>query len=254
MKKMRGLYFLVILFTTSVVMANPLMEKANELYRKEKYAEAIQSYEKVLKTKHQSVALYYNLANAHYKLNHIAPSIYYYEKALMLDSSDEEVLNNLQFAQAMTIDDIKAVSEVGILAWIKGISGLFHYNTWAIISVFVAVLISVFFAIYYFSTSVNTKRYSFITMLIFNVLLVIVLSIGFFAKSMVESENPAIVFANTAPVKNEPNMNAEDTFVLHEGTKVFVKEKYSEWCKVALSNGSEGWIQSQSIKEVKSPF
>lgn len=248
---MKRLYFLMILLSTTLTWANPLLEKANELYRKEKYAAAIETYEKVLETKQHSVALYYNLANAHYKLSHIAPSIYYYEKALLLNPTDKEVLNNLQFAQAMTIDDIKPVSEVGISAWAKSISGLFHYDTWGKISVLISVLISICFAIYYFSGTVNAKRFSFITMLVFTSLLITTLVVGLFAKNIIESENPAIVFANTAPVKNEPNLNAEDTFVLHEGSKVYIKETYSEWCKVSLSNGSEGWILAQNIKTIK---
>lgn len=251
---MKAIYFLMIVWSTTVAWANPLLEKANELYRKEKYNEAIEAYEKVLESKQHSVALYYNLANAHYKLNHIAPSIYYYEKALLLNPADTEVLNNLQFAQAMTIDDIKSVPEVGVMAWAKSISGWFHYNTWALISVFMAGLVALFFALYYFSVTVNAKRISFISMLVSVGIFGVVLGIGFFAKNVSESENPAIVFVHTAPVKNEPNRNAEDTFVLHEGTKVNIKETYSEWCKVALLDGSEGWILAQSIKAVKSPF
>ncbi len=251
---MKAIYFLMIVCSTAITWANPLLEKANELYRKEEYAAAIETYEKVLEYKQHSVALYYNLANAHYKLHHIAPSIYYYEKALLLNPTDEEVLNNLQFAQAMTIDDIKPVSEVGISAWAKSVSGLFHYDTWAYLSVFLSVLISVFFAGYYFSRQASYKRFSFISMMAVSFLLVLSFIVGLYAKSVDESENPAIVFANTAPVKNEPKIAAEDTFVLHEGAKVNIKENQGEWCKIALSNGSEGWILTQSIKAVKSIF
>ena len=84
----------ILLLLVSTAWANPLLEKANELYRKEKYEEAITVYETILKGKQQSVALYYNLGNAHYKLHHIAPAIYNYEKALLLDPSDEEVQTN----------------------------------------------------------------------------------------------------------------------------------------------------------------
>ena len=244
----------MILLSTTLTWANPLLEKANELYRKEKYAAAIETYEKVLENKQHSVALYYNLANAHYKLHHIAPSIYYYEKALLLNPTDEEVLNNLEFAQAMTIDDIKPVPEVGVLAWMKSFTNLLHYNTWAYLSVFLSVLIAVFFMGYYFSSQTGYNRFSFISMMSVSFILLVVLLIGYFAKSVDESENSAIVFANTAPVKNEPNFNAEDTFVLHEGAKVNIKENQGAWCKIALSNGSEGWILIQSIKAVKSIF
>ena len=83
------------------------------MYNEGKYAEAISLYESILATKKHSAALYFNLANAHYKLNHIAPSIYYYEKALQLNPNDSDIKNNLAFAQNMTIDAINDVPEVG---------------------------------------------------------------------------------------------------------------------------------------------
>ena len=44
----------ILLLLVSTAWANPLLEKANELYRKEKYEEAITVYETILKGKQQS--------------------------------------------------------------------------------------------------------------------------------------------------------------------------------------------------------
>lgn len=54
-----------------------LFEKGNSAYQEGNYESAIQQYEKVLDNGETSAELYYNLANAHYKLNHIAPSIFF---------------------------------------------------------------------------------------------------------------------------------------------------------------------------------
>ncbi|MDO1514771.1 tetratricopeptide repeat protein [Maribacter confluentis] len=42
------------------------------------------------------------MGNAYYKLNKIAESIYYYEKALLLAPNDQEIKTNLSYAQNMT--------------------------------------------------------------------------------------------------------------------------------------------------------
>ena len=98
-------YILSFLFSLGLFSQNEaLFEKANTLYNEGKYAEAIDNYRAILETEKHSVDLYYNLANAHYKLDNIAPSIYYYEKALKLSPYDEETLNNYSFAKQMTID------------------------------------------------------------------------------------------------------------------------------------------------------
>ena len=63
---------------------NPF-EKATQYYDQGEYQNAIDQYKSILKSGKESSALYYNLANTYYKLNHVPESIYYYEKALQLN-------------------------------------------------------------------------------------------------------------------------------------------------------------------------
>ena len=81
-------YILLFLFGYIGFAQNQtLFDKANALYNEGKYEEAITNYKAILETANHSADLYFNLANAHYKLNNIAPSIYYYEKALQLEQA-----------------------------------------------------------------------------------------------------------------------------------------------------------------------
>jgi uncharacterized protein YgiM (DUF1202 family) len=52
-------------------------------------------------------------------------------------------------------------------------------------------------------------------------------------------------------VKSEPQKASPATFILHEGTKVFVEETLGKWKKIQLTDGTEGWIESEAIREVK---
>ena len=104
------LYILSFLLSAiSFAQNETLFEEANTLYNKGKYGEAIDKYTSILETGNHSASLYFNLANANYKLNNIAPSIYFYEKALQLAPNDSDINNNLAFAQNMTIDDKEIV-------------------------------------------------------------------------------------------------------------------------------------------------
>lgn len=249
MKNVIYTFLFLCFFTTN--WANPLLEKANDLYKKEQYDQAIIAYEKILENNQHSVALYYNLANAHYKLHHIAPSIYYYEKALLLDPDDADVKNNLSFAQAMAIDEIKPVENVGINAFIYNLTHLISLNYWAYISIVFAVIFIVLFAIYYFSDGVKTKRINFFGMICTSSICILSIVAGLIEKKRLNDEKPAIVFSSIASVKNEPNKNAEDAFVLHEGTKVMILEGNEDWIKISIADGSEGWINSKNIKALK---
>lgn len=84
----------------------------------------------------------------------------------------------------------------------------------------------------------------------FVVLLVIFLSVfsAIFEKNRINNTKPAIVFSETAQVKNEPKLNAPDAFILHEGTKVFIIESIANWKKIELTDETTGWIQESEIK------
>lgn len=249
MKKL--VYILITLLFAQASFAQNAFEKGNELYRKGKYEEAAQAYESILKDKKESAEVYFNLGNAYYKLNRIAPSIYNYEKALLLNPNDKDVTVNLGFAQKMAIDDIKAVPKVGFTKMLYNITGSYHYDTWAWIAVAFASLCLLFFLGYYLAGTTLIKRIFFIGM--FVSLLVIVISIlsAVFVKSVTLKERPAIVFDEVVSVKSEPSKSAQDAFILHEGTKVFVTEEVDNWKKIELADDSVGWIESSAIKEVK---
>ena len=96
-------YIFILLFQFSVGQSTDessqkVFEIANEMYKKGDYENAIQKYEFIEKSlKQESADLYFNLGNSYYKLNKIAPSIYYYEKALLLKPTDKTIKTNLAF-------------------------------------------------------------------------------------------------------------------------------------------------------------
>ncbi|ALJ05719.1 ion channel protein [Pseudalgibacter alginicilyticus] len=247
---MKQTFYILILLFCSVLNAqnDVIFEKANTLYNEGKYAEAIDTYKNILDTKHHSAALYFNLANAHYKLNNIAPSIYYYEKALQLEPNDQDIKNNLAFANNMTIDAIDTVPEAGLKRLLNKTTNIMSFDTWAImaiVSVFCSVIL---FLMYYFAYSTLKKRLSFIGSFVFLAWMLISLSFAFHNYNLVQKDKPAIIFANESKVKSEPNTRSEESFRLHEGTKVQVLETVDDWKKIKLADGKTGWIETKDIK------
>jgi len=241
----------ILLLTTQVFFAQSGFEKGNYLYQKGKYEQAISEYESVLATKNHSAELYFNLGNCYYKLNKVAPAIYNYEKALLLNPDDGEIQNNLKFAQKLTIDEVKEVPKVGFAKLIHNFTSVFHYNTWAWISILLSTLFLLSFIGYYFSQIALSKRIFFFGMFTLVFLLLISVSSAISEKSHYENERPAVVFAEMVLVKSEPQKASGTVFTLHEGTKVFVLETLENWKKIQLTDGTEGWIEKTAIKEVK---
>lgn len=243
------LYILSFLFSLSFFAQNNVVfDKANTLYNEGKYTDAISQYESILATKNHSAALYFNLGNAHYKLNHIAPSIFYYEKALQLDPNDSDIKNNLALAKNMTIDAINVIPEGGLSKILNKTTNSLTFDNWAKVSVGFVFCFVVLFLIYYFAYSSLRKRLAFLGSMATLFLMCVTLLFAFHKFNLDKVDKPAIVFAQESSVKNEPNSRSEDAFNLHEGTKVQVLDTVNNWKKIKLQDGKTGWIPSADIK------
>ncbi len=198
-----------------------------------------------------SAELYFNLGNAYYKLNQIAPSIYYYEKALLLRPNDSEIKNNLAYSQNMTLDAIEVLPETGLANLYKRFTGYLSFDQWAKTAVFFMILFVLLYIAFYFFRYSTRKRIAFIGSLLAILLSIISTVFAFIEYEDFKTDNPAIVFAQESQVKTEPNDRSQQAFVLHEGTKVNVLEELNQWKKISLADGKTGWISSESIKLLK---
>ena len=246
------IYIIVILFDSFLYgQSNEAFEEANACYNDGDYQEAIDIYTSILEEGQHSAELYYNIGNAHYKLNNVAPSIYYYEKALLLNPNDKDLLNNMAYAKNMTIDAIEVVPEVGFSKLIKTFTNTMSFDNWAKLSVSLVILFVLLFLMYYFSQITGKKRLAFITSVLSLILAFIALGFAFNSYDLNQKNNPAIVFVKESQVKSEPNLRSAGAFEIHEGTKVQVIDTVSNWKKIRLSDGKSGWVSNEDIKMIK---
>ncbi len=246
---MKNLIYILVLLS-QVAFAQSKFAQANDLYRKGNYTEAATAYEAILAEKKESPELYYNLGNAYYKLDKVAPAIYNYEKALLLNPNYRDAKVNLAYANKMTADHIKPALKAGFGQFLNRFTSSYHYDSWAWGAVACAFLFLGGFVGYYFSATTLLKRIFFGSMMV--VLAGIVLSIfaAVYIRASQSAQHPAIVFDEVISVKAEPNANADDAFLLHEGTRVNVLDKLDNWKKIQLADDTQGWIPAKAIREL----
>lgn len=242
---------LLMLLISETFWAQSAFDKGNQYYQKENYQAAVSSFENILNSGKQSAELYFNIGNCYYKLHKVAPAIFNYEKALLLRPNDVEIKTNLEFARKMAIDDIKVIPKVGFNKIILAFTSKYHYNTWAWIAVVFAGLSLLFFIGFYFSRAAFLKRAFFIGMFLSIILICLSTASGFYEKMRIDNEKPAIIFAETTPLKSEPKTGGQDAVLLHEGTKVFILGSIANWKKIELTDETIGWIEESAIKEIK---
>lgn len=249
---MKKLLTVCLLFGSIVGFAqsDALFEQGIENYKKGAFSNAVTNWKKVIDNGEESAALYFNLGNAHYKLNNVGPSIYYYEKALQLAPNDSDIKTNLAFAENARIDVIEPLPKTFFSRWYATIATIFTYNGWAIISVICVFLFVILFLLYWFSASETKKRFYFTSSIVFALLCIGTLVMAFQTYSDFTQNRPAIIFAETTEVKSEPNMGSTSAFEIHEGTKVQIIDEDDDWARIRLADGKDGWIPFNDFKQL----
>ncbi|MEH6620747.1 tetratricopeptide repeat protein [Maribacter arcticus] len=251
MFKKLAIFFSLFTVLLCTAQSNKLFDEATAAYNSGEYEKAIGFYTDILDDGEHSAAVYYNLGNSYYKLNNIAESIYFYEKALLLSPNDEEVKTNLSYAQNMTIDAIDTMPETGLSKLYKSVTGKLTFDQWAYLAIALMIIFVLLYILFYYANSSTLKRWSFIGSILALFICIIAIVFAFIQRSDFKDLQPAIIFAEESSIKSEPNASSQQVFVIHAGTKVNVLDQLDEWNKIKLADGKTGWIQKNELKLLK---
>jgi len=241
-------YFLVIGSSSFAQTTEVLFKAANDFYKKGAYENALKSYQQIEAKQLESADLYYNLGNTYYKLNQVAPAIYYFEKALKLDPTNKDFKNNLSIAQRTTIDKIDSIPKTFLQKIDESYIRKFSFETWAYVSIVASILFVLLFLSYYFAFHSTLKRLYFILSILSFLFIILSFTFAYTGADYEKNHQPAIIFSQLARVKNAPTLNSTDVFELHEGTKVIILEQVDDWLKIKLADGKIGWIAKTDLK------
>ena len=250
MKKILIIAFVLLTSIGFSQTADELFAKGNSLYQRENYEAAIEQYKLIDELEMQSDELFFNLGNSYYKLNKVAPAIYYFEKALKLNPSNADAKTNLAFANRMTIDAIDVLPKTIFKDFSDAVIYKLTYEIWAKLAVGFSFFGALIFLLYHFSYSSRKKLLYFNLSILSVVLLIISLSFAFKSYDYTVNTKTAIIFKQTTEIKNAPTLNSDTVFKLHEGTKVIVLDEIDDWKKIKLADGKIGWMIADYLKEI----
>ena len=243
-------FLLVQFFALTLYAQDTAIKEAEAAYTKEDYGKAIELYENLLKSNGPSAAIYYNLGNAYYKANKIAPAILNYERALVLDPGDSDIRFNLQLARQKSVDKIEPAGDFFLTEWFKAIQNSASADSWAKIGIVCFILFIGCLTLFFFSKYIRLKKIGFYAGLLLLVVVIFSNIFGSHQKNEIMSRKNAIIFAPTVTIKSSPDASGTDLFILHEGTKVSIKSKLGDWNEITTGDGSVGWIPVKDIEVI----
>ena len=237
---------------TSPLSNNPdeLWQAANTAYNAGNYAQAEECYTRIVEQGLHSAALYYNLANAHFKQDELGKALLYYNRALRLRPNDEDIRHNLEYAEQSTKDSIEEIPEFFLKTWIKSLRGALSCTAWSILSLVMLIAALSFGLLYLLAQRLSLRKTGFYLMAVTALLFVITTAFAWSERNMLIKRSEAIVMDSAVSIKSSPDRSATELFVLHEGTKVTIGEAIEGWAEVRIADGRKGWIEEERIERI----
>jgi len=223
------------------------IKAAETAYAVEQYDRAIELYESVLRSYGDSYELFYNLGNSYYKDGKIAHAILNYERALLIKPGDGDVRFNLELAKQQTVDKIEPLKEFFLTEWFRSVQNLIGVDSWATIGIIGFILFICCLVLFFFSKWMRLKKIGFYLGILLFIIVVFANIFAYNQKDDLIDRRGAIVFAPTVTVKSSPDNSGTDLFVLHEGTKVYIRSTVGDWSEIVFENGNVGWINKKDI-------
>jgi tetratricopeptide (TPR) repeat protein len=230
-----------------------LFAQANRAYSDRQYEQAVQLYDSILAQGLVSAEVYYNLGNAHYKLNHIAEALLNYERALRLEPDHDDADFNRRLANLKVVDNVEPQPEFVLARWwselIEGRSPA-QWGYWAM-GLLWGVVVAV--AVLFFVPRPQVRRVAFVGGLVMGLLSVGCLGLGLLRYQHSQNNQYGLIMTPNAYVKNAPG-GETDLLILHEGVKVKILDQVDGWTRVGLDGASigevVGFVRSESVSVI----
>ena len=237
-----------IAFSAFASVDDSLMQQGNTAYQNGDYKLAIDCYHEIISHGNEGAILYYNLGNAYFKAKQTPEALLWYERALRLDPSNEDIKHNIAYANMQITDKIEVLPELFIVRWWNALSKSMTVTGWAMM----AVVFGAFFALSIALILVSRRRWLSVTTVVLALfsLIIAIFSLIFASKESKRyiRQPEAIVMQSVVNAKGTPNETGTSLFVIHEGLKVAVTDRVGTWVEIRLPNGEKGWVEAATVE------
>ncbi|MBO5671625.1 MAG: SH3 domain-containing protein [Alistipes sp.] len=248
----------------AVTTAEASMADGIKAYADKDYAAAVDSFERVALLGYADADLYYNLANAYFKLGQtrlsasgrtfvdgeLGRAVLNYRRALRLDPAMEDARYNLDIAVDHT-NDTETIPASFIVGLWHSIGDQATANGWTIFSVvdFIVLLVAILF--YLLSQSVVLRKLTFVIAIISLLFFVLSTAFALSQRAKLQDRGQAVVVCNdTTPVHASPDSASKVIRQPSQGVTVELLRAHGEWTEILFSDGEKGWIRSSVIEIV----
>ncbi|MDR2980286.1 MAG: tetratricopeptide repeat protein [Bacteroidales bacterium] len=256
--KRRTIFVLVVFLTVSVpglyaldnLPIEQYFQQAAEFYQQEEYRQALDNYLQIMDNGYEGAVLFYNIGNCYFKLHEKSQALLWYERALRLDPSNEDIKHNISYINQTLIDKIDKMPEFLLVQWWNNLSRSMTSNGWAVVSIVACLLFFTMLLLIIIARRRWLQSISLLLSIVFFVCLVITIVFSRKEQLRYVKNQEAIITQSVVIAKSTPTHSGSDLFAIHEGLKVAITDRIGEWYEIKLSNGEKGWVEGENLEKI----
>lgn len=246
----------------SKTTARASWEAGIEAYNNKEYADAVEAFESVVANDHASADVYYNLANAYFKLGQqgdtsrpfaggeLGRAVLNYERALKLDPTMDDARYNLDIAKDLT-NDTESVPESFIARLWHSFAGAMTTNGWATLSLSSLFVTVGLLLLYLLHSAIVVRKVAFFLAIATVLLFVLATALSLTQLSAVTDSSRAVILTNdTTPVHASPDSGSKIIRQPSQGVTVQMERTQGDWTEVRFADGEKGWLRTRSVEVI----
>ena len=248
---------IIVLLALPLAAANANIDRANQAYKQELYNEALKLYLQEAEQTGVSSSLYCNIGDTYYRLKDNVHAVLYYERALLLDPSNNDARFNLDFVRGrMQLPD--DAGDSWFSNWVDQTVSRLSSNTWAIIAIVTFLLFLAGLAAYLFMDNVLMRKIGFFGGALMIAASVLANLAAFHVYHKATGGNGAIVMPETVTLSTAPRAprdKSEEAFELQQGTRVEIVDSISDktsgkWLQISTAGGHKAWLNAKDVEVI----
>ena len=220
------------------------------LYKENDFKGAAQAWESARSAGAEDWRLYYNLGNAHARLNEPARAVLNYERAQRLAPKESRIRENLEFVRLRLKDRFPEAGQGLTSRLLDTLYNLLSTSGLAVLVLALVLLLNALWAVV--QLTADPIRRAPLTLAASLVLAALLLA-GPLLAIRVYREHAVVrgvVMAATVTARSAPQADGTDLFVVHEGTSVRLWETVEGWQRITLPNGLTGFVPLETIERI----
>ncbi len=227
--------------------AEALFTEANAAYEDAEYNRALALYDSIA-ADYVSFELYFNAGNAAYRSGELGRSILFYERAKKVDPSDGDLRVNLAIANEKVKDRIQELPSLGVEDLWTVLTSSSRLSMWTGMAIVLNVIGFLLLSSWLWVSTPGARRAFFWSGVVLILLGVLGYGMSRATYHRIKASEEAVILEPKVEVKNSPNSNDTNAFVLHEGTKVNILQETDQWFEVRIANGNVGWMPRKAAE------